>query len=142
MEEVTSLFGQYTHSVDAKGRLFVPSKLREELGDSFYLMIGDNHSLLVFPEARMERVMASFNASPISRDKRHLLANVAKIEPDKQGRFVVPPTLRNYARLTGDVTFLGQGDYAEIWDAATYAGDETDWIDEGNLSETLKGLWT
>ena len=140
-EEVSGMFGQYTHSVDAKGRLFVPAKLRDELGDSFYLMIGTKNSLLVFPEARMAKAMESFNASPITRDKRHLLANVAKIEPDKQGRFVVPPTLRNYAHLTGDVTFLGQGDYAEIWDAETYASDESGWLEEGNLDEALKGLW-
>ena len=135
------MFGQYTHSVDAKGRLFVPAKLREELGESFYLMIGDKDSLLVFPEARMAKAMETFNASPITPDKRHLLANVAKIEPDKQGRFVVPPVLRNYAHLTGDVTFLGQGDYAEIWDAATYAANELAWLGEGSLDGALRVLW-
>ena len=137
------MFGKFTHNVDPKGRLFVPSKLREELGESFYLMIGLENSLLVFPEDKWEQVMERFNAARLSDSgaKRYILANVAKCEPDKQGRFVVPPTLRSYANLNGDVTFLGQGDHAEIWDAEAYEAKESAWMgDASNLATALKEL--
>ena len=128
------MFGKYTHNFDPKGRLFVPAKLREELGSVFYVVIGMENSLLVFPEAKWAEVMERINAAPLSNAKarRFILANVAKCEPDKQGRFVLPPTLRKYAQLNGDVTFLGQGDHAEIWDAAAYEASENDWIFGGN----------
>ena len=137
------MFGKYTHNVDPKGRLFVPAKLREELGESFYLMIGLENSLLGFPEHKWNEVMERFNASRLSDSgaKRYILANVAKCEPDKQGRFVVPPTLRSYAGLTGDVTFLGQGDHAEIWDAAAYEAKEAAFLGgEDQLANALKVL--
>ncbi len=143
MEEVSRLFGKFTHNVDAKGRLFVPAKLREELGDVFYVMIGLENSLLVFPEAKWEKVSESFNSVPLSDSGalRYIRANVAKCEPDKQGRFVVPPILRSYAHLSGDVTFLGQGDHAEIWDAAAYEAKESAWMgDAANLATALKEL--
>ena len=137
------MFGKFTHNVDPKGRLFVPAKLREELGDVFYVMIGLENSLLVFPEAKWEKVSESFNSVPLSETGalRYIRANVAKCEPDKQGRFVIPPILRQYARLNGDVTFLGQGDHAEIWDAAAYEAKEAAFLDgPDNLAAALKEL--
>ena len=143
MEEVSSLFGKYTHNVDPKGRLFVPAKLREELGEVFYVMIGLENSLLVYPEAKWKQVSESFNNVRLSQSAylRYIRANVAKCEPDKQGRFVIPPILRDYAHLSGDVTFLGQGDHAEIWDAAAYAAKEAAFLaDPENLANALEEL--
>lgn len=137
------MFGKFTHNVDAKGRLFVPAKLREELGDVFYVMIGLENSLLVFPEAKMAQVSERFNSVPLSDSGalRYIRSNVARCEPDKQGRFVLPPILRKFANLTGDVTFLGQGDHAEIWDAAAYEAKENAWMaDASNLANALKEL--
>ncbi len=143
MEEVSRLFGKFTHNVDPKGRLFVPAKLREELGDVFYVMIGLDNSLLVFPEEKWEKVSESFNSVPLSDSGalRYIRANVARCEPDKQGRFVLPPILRKYADLTDDVTFLGQGDHAELWNAAAYEAKENAWMaDANNLATALKEL--
>lgn len=137
------MFGKYTHNVDPKGRLFVPAKLREELGDVFYVMIGLENSLMVFPEAKWEQVNESFNSVPLSDSGalRYIRSNVARCEPDKQGRFVLPPILRKYANLTNDVTFLGQGDHAEIWDADAYNTKEAAWLaDSDNLATALKEL--
>ncbi len=137
------MFGKFTHNVDPKGRLFVPAKLREELGDVFYVMIGLENSLLVFPEAKWETVNENFNSVPLSDSGalRYMRANVARCEPDKQGRFVLPPILRKYANLTDDVTFLGQGDHAEIWDAEAYNAKEAAWLaDSDNLATALKEL--
>ena len=136
------MVGTFIHNFDPKGRLFVPSKLREELGSVFYVMIGKNY-LLVFPEKKWEQVMERMNAAPLSTAdfKRSLLANVARCEPDKQGRFVLPPILRKHAGLEGDVTFLGQGDHAEIWDAAAYEAKEAAFLGgTDNLANALKEL--
>ena len=120
------MFGKYTH-----------------VGDVFYVMIGLENSLLVFPKEKWEAVNESFNSVPLSDSGalRYIRANVARCEPDKQGRFVLPPILRKYANLTGDVTFLGQGDHAEIWDAAAYEAKEAAWLgDAANLATALKEL--
>jgi hypothetical protein len=72
---------------------------------------------------------------------RYIRANVAKCEPDKQGRFVVPQILRDYAHLTENVTFLGEGDHAEIWNAEDYAAKEAAFLDTpGSLANALKEL--
>ena len=137
------MFGKFTHNVDPKGRLFVPAKLREELGDVFYVMIGLENSLMVFPEAKWAQVNESFNSVPLSDSGalRYIRSNVARCEPDKQGRFVLPPILRKYANLTNDVTFLGQGDHAEIWDVEAYNAKEAAWLaDSDNLATALKEL--
>ena len=137
------MIGKYTHNVDPKGRLFVPAKLREELGDEFYVMIGLDNSLLVYPKQKLEAVSQSFNSVRLSQsaELRYIYANVAKCEPDKQGRFVIPAILREYAGLDGDVTFLGQGDHAEIWDAASYAVKEAEFLSKpANLARALENL--
>ena len=137
------MLGKYTHNVDAKGRLFVPAKLREELGDTFYVMIGLENSLLVYPEEKWQRVSQSFNSVRLSQSAslRYIYANVAKCEPDKQGRFVSPQILRDYARLKDDVTYLGQGDHAEIWNAADYAAKEAEFLSgPENLAAALEEL--
>ncbi len=137
------MFGKFTHNVDPKGRLFVPAKLREELGDVFYVMIGLENSLLVFPEEKWAKVSESFNSIPLSDSGalRYIRANVAKCEPDKQGRFLIPQILREYANLKDDVTFLGQGDHAEIWNAADYAAQEAAFLGKpGSLAGALEEL--
>jgi MraZ protein len=137
------LFGKYTHNVDAKGRLFVPSKLKEELGDVFYVMIGLDNSLLVYPEEKWQAMSERFNNVRLSQSAslRYIYANVAKCEPDKQGRFLIPQILREYANLKDDVTFLGQGDHAEIWNAADYAAQEAAFLGKpGSLAGALEEL--
>lgn len=125
------MFGKYKHTVDAKGRLFVPSKLKEKLGDVFYVTIGLDHCLLVYTEESWQEIMDKYNALPLSqaRKVRFLFANAAECTPDKQGRFLLPADLRRYAGLTQEVTFIGQGNRAEIWDSKVY-----DELEEGSLT--------
>ncbi len=136
------MFGKYTHSVDPKGRLFVPSKLREELGEVFYVTIGVDRCLSVYPTAKWSAIEAGFNALPMSKAGkfRFFFANVAKCEPDKQGRFLIPAELRNYAGLTEEVTFIGQGDHAEIWNAQTFAAQEQIQLTPENLTAVMEEL--
>ncbi|MGN0980086.1 MAG: division/cell wall cluster transcriptional repressor MraZ [Candidatus Avoscillospira sp.] len=136
------MVGKYRHTVDPKGRLFVPSKLREELGDAFYVTLGLDHCLSVYTEAGWEAIVEKYNALPIAkaRKMRFLFANAAKCEPDKQGRFLIPTELRDYAGLKQDVTFIGQAGHAEIWDSDTYDALEAESLTPENLAAAMEEL--
>ena len=113
------MYGKYRHTVDPKGRLFVPSKLRDELGEAFYVTLGLDHCLSVYTEAGWQSILDKYNALPISqaRKMRFLFANAAKCEPAAQGRIVLPQKLRAYAHLEKDVVVIGVSNRAEIWNA-------------------------
>lgn len=134
--------GKYVHSVDAKGRLFVPSKLRDELGETFYVTVGLDRCLSVYPLEKWSEIEARFKALPLSQavKLRSFFANAAKCEPDKQGRFLIPAELRSYADLTDDVTFIGQVDHAEIWNTETYAERDLAFLKPENLAAAMEEL--
>lgn len=136
------MYGKYRHAMDAKGRLFVPSKLREELGESFYVTIGLDHCLSVYTQAGWDAILERYNALPLSqaRKMRVLFANACQCEPDKQGRFLLPAELREYAGLSQEVTFIGQGGHAEIWDSARYDEMERALLTPENLLGVMEEL--
>ena len=136
------MYGRYDHGVDPKGRLFVPAKLRTELGDAFYVTLGLDHCLSVYTQEGWSRILEKFNSLPISQSTkmRFLFANAAKCEPDKQGRFLLPAELRRYAGIGQEVTFIGQGDRAEIWDTATYQKLEEEMLTPENLKAAMEEL--
>lgn len=136
------MVGKYKHTVDPKGRLFVPSKLRDELGASFYVTLGLDHCLSVYTEEGWQAIVDKYNALPISqaRKMRFLFANAAKCEPDKQGRFLIPTTLRDYAGLKQEVTFIGQAGHAEIWDSEAYDRLEAETLTPENLAAVMEEL--
>ena len=118
--------GTYEHSIDAKGRLFIPAKLREELGAAFYLAVGVDACLAVYPQSTWDRFTEKFASLPMSQSKgmRRLFANAAKCEPDSQGRIVIPQKLRRYAGLEKDAVIIGVHDRAEIWSAEEWRAQE------------------
>lgn len=134
--------GTYEHSIDAKGRLFIPAKLREELGVAFYLAMGVDACLAVYPQDTWDRFTEKFASLPMSQSKamRPLFANAAKCEPDSQGRIVIPPKLRKYAGLEKDAVIIGVHDRAEIWSAARWSGQEEDEMTPERMNAVLDGL--
>ena len=118
--------GTYEHSIDAKGRLFIPAKLREELGSAFYLAMGVDACLAIYPQSTWDRFTEKFASLPMSQSKamRPLFANASKCELDSQGRIVVPQKLRQYAALDKDVVIIGVNDRAEIWSAESWHAQE------------------
>ena len=118
--------GTYEHSIDAKGRLFIPAKLREELGAAFYLAVGVDACLAVYPQSTWDRFTEKFASLPMSQSKgmRRLFANAAKCEPDSQGRIVIPQKLRKYAGLEKETVIIGVHDRAEIWSAEAWNAQE------------------
>ena len=94
--------GEYSHTIDAKGRIIVPVKFRESLGDNFVVTKGLDNCLFV--DAR--------------KFTRFFLAGAAEMEVDKQGRILIPSVLRELAALEKDVVFVGVGSRIEIWNRA------------------------
>ena len=136
------MVGKYRHNVDPKGRLFVPAKLREELGESFYVTLGLEHCLSVYTEAGWQAIVDKYNALPMSqaRKMRFLFANAAKCGPDKQGRFLIPTELRDYAGLKDEVMFVGLAGHAEIWDSATYDALEAETLTPEYMASVMEEL--
>lgn len=126
------LMGEYQHNMDLKGRVTVPSKFREDLGDKFYVSKGLDGCLFVLSCAQWERLVEKVSAIPMAQGKaiqRYFFSGAAEVEPDKQGRILIPQNLREHAGLEKDVTVIGAATRAEIWDTARwneYNASQTD----------------
>lgn len=134
--------GTYEHALDAKGRLFIPAKLREELGVAFYLAMGVDACLAIYPQSTWERFTQTFASLPMSQSKamRPLFANAAKCEPDSQGRIVVPQKLRQYAGLEKEAVIIGVNDRAEIWAADVWKAQEEEEMSPEKMSACMEAL--
>ena len=103
--------GEYKHSIDAKGRLAMPAKLREELGEHFTVTKGLDGCLSVYPEAEWKRLEDKIrtlgNGEKARRVKRYYFANAFDAQLDAQGRILIPANLRTFAELQKDVTVIG-----------------------------------
>ena len=113
------LSGEYGYSIDAKGRLNFPTKLREDLGEHFVITKGfDDKCLLVYSLEEWKSFEDKVKALPMSKARnlqRFFFASAAEVEPDKQGRIVIPAVLRDYALLEKDVMIIGASTHCEIW---------------------------
>ena len=134
--------GEYTHSIDTKGRLFIPAKLREELGTVFFVTLSMDECLSAYSAESWERFLAKVNAMPYSKQRsmRSLFANAAKCELDAQGRILLPQKLRDYAKLTKDVAIIGAGNHAEIWDAEKWAAIDAIEATPENIAAVMEEL--
>ena len=137
------LMGEFQHNIDAKGRLIVPSKLREELGEKFVLTRGLDGCLFGYPMSEWENLEAKLNEMPLAKKDartfvRFFYSAATECELDKQGRINIPGTLRNYAALTKGCVVIGVSNRIEIW-------DETRWEDfsaeaEENFDEIAENM--
>jgi len=114
------LIGEYTHNLDAKGRLILPSKFRDEIGDSFIITCGLETSLIVYTEDGWNEYVEKLNALPYHKKDlrdyiRLVLSKANQVETDKMGRFTIPPNLRKFADLKKEVVIIGINDKIELW---------------------------
>ena len=114
------LTGEFNHSIDAKGRLIIPSKLRESLGEHFVITKGMDGCLFLYPENEWEAFEDKLRTLPLTnkkaRDfKRFFLGSAVEGELDKQGRVLISSSLRAYASLDKEVVLAGVLDKVEIW---------------------------
>ena len=114
------LIGEYEHSLDAKGRLIMPAKLREDIGEKFIVTKGLDGCLFAFSQKEWEVFEQKLRALPVSnknaRDfSRFFFAGAIECEIDKQGRFLISSNLREFAKLDKDVVIIGMNSRLEIW---------------------------
>ena len=132
--------GEYQHNIDAKGRLIVPIKLREALGEHFVIFKGLDNCINVYSQEKWAAFEQQLAALPSKARKvqRFFSANF-ECEPDAQGRILIPQTLREYAGLRKDVTVIGMIDHVEIWDSAAWKAynDSTDTEDVAAMMDML-----
>ena len=129
------LMGEFQHNMDAKGRVTIPARFREDLGDHFYVTKGLDGCLFVLSPAQWDQLLERMAALPLSRARtlqRFFFSRASEAEPDKQGRILIPPHLREYAGLVKDVTVIGAATRAEIW--ATEKWNE---YNEGQSQESI-----
>mgnify|MGYP004560326645 FL=1 len=133
------LNGIYRHSVDAKGRMAVPVKFRAELGDSFFLTVGLDSCLYIFSQTEWEKFNTAIRStlSFIAAEKlsRFFNAYSFEVEPDLQGRVIIPTELRNRAGIGKQAVVIGASNHAEIWEPAKW-----DEAQKAITDEDIRGL--
>ncbi len=127
-----SFFGQYQRGLDKKGRVILPARFRELLGDDrIFITKGIEKHLLLMPveeyeHRRREMDRLSETSSQARRFKRRFFANTEEVRPDGMGRINIPAFLREYAGLKNDIVFAGVDSYIEIWDAERWKQHEAE----------------
>lgn len=135
--------GEYNHSLDAKGRVIMPAKFREELGESFMLTMGFDGCICVYSNEEWMTFVEKLRTLPELRREarqtiRHFVARAAQCELDKQGRMLIPQKLREYAGLTRDVVFVGVLSKIEVWSRERWEASDIDDMDD--IAEKLSGF--
>lgn len=125
------LTGEFNHSIDSKGRLIIPSKLRDSLGEHFVITKGMDGCLFLYPENEWEAFEEKLRTLPLTnkkaRDfKRFFLGSAVEGEIDKQGRVLLSTSLRTYADLEKEVVLAGVLDKVEIWSKEAWDARTTD----------------
>ena len=112
--------GEYQHSLDTKGRLIIPAKLREGLGETFVITRGLENCLFVYPQKEWEQLSLKLKELPFTKKDvraftRFLLSGAIEVEVDKQGRVLLPNNLREFADIDKDCVVIGVSSRVEIW---------------------------
>lgn len=135
--------GEYNHTIDAKGRLIVPAKFREILGDNFIVTKGLDGCLFVYPNDEWTRFEEKLKSLPLTNKNarqftRFFLAGAAACEVDKQGRILLPQVLREFASLEKDVVLVGVANRIEIWSRERW--DESMNTYDGDMDEVAENM--
>ena len=140
------MIGKYPAKLDDKNRLFVPAKLRDELGGDFFVTLGVNcgHRCLTSYKANdWQNLSENYNALPISQRGAAtslIFMNATECEPDKQFRFTLTQFLLDYAGIGREVMIVGRAGQAEIWDSAEFAAFEAENLTPEKLLASLEAI--
>jgi len=142
------LIGEYEHSLDVKGRLIMPAKLREDMGEKFIITKGLDGCLFGFSQNEWLSFEEKLKTLPLTNKNardfvRFFLSGAIECEIDKQGRFLIASNLREYANMEKDVVIIGVGTRLEIWNKEkwkNYTSDENISADEIAENMTMLGI--
>ena len=140
------MIGKYPAKLDEKNRLFVPAKLRAELGDDFYVTLGVNcgHSCLTIYTAQDFKTLSdNYNSLPISQRAAAtslIFMNATQCNPEKQFRFGLTQFLLDYAGINREVMIVGRAGQAEIWDAESFKAFEKENLTPEKLLASLEAI--
>lgn len=136
--------GEYNHTVDAKGRLIVPSKFREQLGDEFVVTKGLDGCLFVYENTEWKILEEKLKNLPLTNANarkitRFFLAGATLCEVDKQGRILLPSVLREFAKIEKDAVMVGVGNRIEIWSKESWTSANV-YDDMDEIADSMEGL--
>lgn len=136
--------GEYNHTIDQKGRLIIPNKFRNLLGDIFVITKGIDDCLEIYDKETWDKFSEKINSLPYSNKnarefKRLFIGRATEVAPDKMGRVQLTVALRNVSGLKQDITFMGVGDHIEIWDTETFE-KKNNFTDSDDMSRKMEGL--
>ena len=138
--------GEYIHTFDLKGRVIIPSKFRDELGENFYIGKGLDKCLYIYPISTWEEFVGKLkNLSTFNREERffvrQFISGFSEGSFDKQGRLLVPPNLREFSNLKDDVAIIGVIDKIEIWNKEAWNNySNSDEFDFDSIAEKMSEL--
>ncbi|MCR4750120.1 MAG: division/cell wall cluster transcriptional repressor MraZ [Lachnospiraceae bacterium] len=136
--------GEYNHTIDPKGRVIIPAKFRDSLGEQFVVTQGLDGCLFVYDDIEWRAFEEKLKTLPITNKEarsfvRFFLAGAADVEVDKQGRILLPAVLRDHAKLIKDVVFVGVGSRVEIWSKENWEGTKQ-FDDMDEIAEHMQNL--
>ena len=136
--------GEYNHTIDAKGRLIIPSRFRDLLGEEFVLTRGLDGCLSIYPMDEWAAFEEKLRALPLTNKEartfsRFFVAGATTCQLDKQGRILLPQTLREFAQLEKDVVLSGNLNRVEIWSKANWT-DNNAYDDMDDIAEQMTDL--
>lgn len=113
-------WGEYRHHLDSKGRLIIPAQYRKRLASDAILTRGIDHNLVIYPRDTWQTVVEQISEMPITQPtgralRRLLFSGAVELSTDKQGRALIPPYLREYASINGEVMVIGMETFIELW---------------------------
>lgn len=117
--------GEYLHTLDQKGRLIIPARLREGLGETFMISRGLDRCIFVYHLDEWGRIEQKVKDLPLTRSdarafSRYLFSGAAEVETDRQGRVLIPQGLREYARIEREAMIIGVSNRVEVWSAGAW----------------------
>jgi MraZ protein len=138
--------GEYQHNIDQKGRVFMPAKFREELGDKFVVTKGLDKCLFVYPYEEWKNFEQKLRTLPLTSKEarafiRFFFAGAAECEADKQGRVLIPAGLREHASLEKELSIIGVSTRVEIWNREAWENYNDDAsLDQDAIVEKMAEL--
>ena len=136
--------GEYNHTIDAKGRLIIPSRFRELLGEEFVLTRGLDGCLSIYPMDEWVAFEEKLRALPLTNKdartfSRFFVAGATACQLDKQGRILVPQTLRPFAGLEKDVVLTGNLNRIEVWSKEKWS-ENCNYADMDSIAESMQNI--